>query len=244
MQTTSALYQELLALPHTEESRLLIDGAAYGTPKLVEGSLNTEGSLFSGTTPSVGGAVAGEVSAELLGVASGSVARMAKLQPQVRLVGADGRASEWIAQGVYNVDKRSYNKQTGVLTLHGYDKMLATEQWYTGSVGTGGVTDITIVNRVCTQVGITLDSETDSFFSASGKKYKVTNPRNYTCRELLQAIAGWYGGNWCMTPVGKLRLVRLNSLPKETNYLVDNGGNAITFGNDTTSEEEVRILVG
>lgn len=135
------------------------------------------------------------------------------------------------------MDKRSYNKQTGVLTLHGYDKMLATEQWYTGSVGTGGVTDITIVNRVCTQVGITLDSETDSFFSASGKKYKVTKPRNYTCRELLQAIAGWYGGNWCMTPVGKLRLVLLNSLPKETNYLVDNGGNAITFGGD-------RILVG
>ena len=65
----------------------------------------------------------------------------------------------------------------------------------------------------------------------------MTNPRNYTCRELLQAIAGWYGGNWCMTPVGKLRLVLLNSLPKETNYLVDNGGNAITFGGD-------RILVG
>ena len=40
-----------------------------------------------------------------------------------------------------------------------------------------------------------------------------------------------------MTPVGKLRLVLLNSLPKETNYLVDNGGNAITFGGD-------RILVG
>ena len=115
--------------------------------------------------------------------------------------------------------------------------MLATEQWYTGSVGNGGVTDIDIVNRVCTQVGITLDSETDSFFSTSGKKYKVTKPRNYTCRELLQAIAGWYGGNWCMTPVGKLRLVLLNSLPKETNYLVDNGGNAITFGGD-------RILVG
>lgn len=185
----------------------------------------------------MGGAVAGEISVQLLGVASSGVARMAELRPQVRLVGDSGEPSEWIAQGVYNVDSRSYNKQTGVLTLHGYDKMLATEQWYTGSVGNGGVTDIDIVNRVCTQVGITLDSETDSFFSASGKKYKVTKPRNYTCRELLQAIAGWYGGNWCMTPVGKLRLVLLNSLPKETNYLVDNGGNAITFGGD-------RILVG
>lgn len=233
MQTTSALYQELLALPHTEESRLLIDGTAYGTPKLVEGSLKTEGSLFSGTTPSVGGAVAGEVSAELLGVASGSVARMAKLQPQVRLVGADGRASEWIAQGVYNVDKRSYNKQTGVLTLHGYDKMLATEQWYTGT----GTMDIDIVNRVCTQVGITLDDETAAFFTASGRSYVIPSPTDYTCRELLQTIAGCYGGNWCMTPVGELRLVLLKLTAAETSYLVDGVGSAITFGGD-------RILVG
>lgn len=237
MQEVSARYQELLTGSHTKESRLLVDGTAYGESTIIKGSLKTAIALFAGDTPTVGGAVAGEISVQLLGVLSSSVARMAELRPQVRLVGDSGEPSEWVAQGVYNVDKRSYNKQTGVLTLHGYDKMLATEQWYTGSVGTGGVTDITIVNRVCTQVGITLDSETDSFFSASGKNYKVTNPRNYTCRELLQAIAGWYGGNWCMTPVGKLRLVLLNSLPKETNYLVDNGGNAITFGGD-------RILVG
>lgn len=237
MQEVSARYQELLTGSHTKESRLLVDGTAYGESTIIKGSLKTAIALFAGDTPTVGGAVAGEISVQLLGVASSSVARMAELRPQVRLVGDSGEPSEWIAQGVYNVDKRSYNKQTGVLTLHGYDKMLATEQWYTGSVPSGGAVDITIVNRVCTQVGITLDSETDSFFSASGKNYKVTNPRNYTCRELLQAIAGWYGGNWCMTPVGKLRLVLLNSLPKETNYLVDNGGNAITFGGD-------RILVG
>lgn len=237
MQEVSARYQELLTGSHTKESRLLVDGTAYGESTIIKGSLKTAIALFAGDTPTVGGAVAGEISVQLLGVLSSSVARMAELRPQVRLVGDSGEPSEWVAQGVYNVDKRSYNKQTGVLTLHGYDKMLATEQWYTGSVASGGVTDITIVNRVCSQVGITLDSETDSFFSASGKKYKVTNPRNYTCRELLQAIAGWYGGNWCMTPVGKLRLVLLNSLPKETNYLVDNGGSAITFGGD-------RILVG
>lgn len=233
MQTTSALYQELLALPHSEESRLLIDGAAYGTPDLAEGSLKTEGSLFSGTTPAVGGAVAGEVSVELLGVASGSVARMAKLQPQVRLVGADGRTSEWIAQGVYNVDKRSYNKQTGVLTLHGYDKMLATEQWYTGT----DAVDVDIVNQICTQVGITLDDETAAFFAASGRSYVIPSPTDYTCRELLQTIAGCYGGNWCMTPVGELRLVLLKLTAAETSYLVDGVGSAITFGGD-------RILVG
>lgn len=237
MQEVSTRYQELLALPHEVESRLLIDGTAYTTPKLVKDSLQTVGALFSDTTPAVGGAVAGEISVQLLGVASSSVARMAELRPQVRLVGDSGDPSEWIAQGVYNVDKRSYNKQTGVLTLHGYDKMLATEQWYTGSVGTGGVEDITVVNRICTQVGIELDSETAAFFTASGRSYVIAAPTEYTCRELLQTIAGCYGGNWMMTAVGKLRLVLLDSIPAETNYLVDGVGNAITFGGD-------RILVG
>ncbi len=235
MQEVSTRYQELLALPHEVESRLLIDGTAYTTPKLVKDSLQTVGALFSDTTPAVGGAVAGEISVQLLGVASSSVARMAELRPQVRLVGDSGDPSEWVAQGVYNVDKRSYNKQPGVLTLHGYDKMLATEQWYTGA--SDASTDIAIVNQICTQVGIELDSETAAFFTASGRSYVIAAPTDYTCRELLQTIAGCYGGNWMMTAVGKLRLVLLDSIPAETNYLVDGVGNAITFGGD-------RILVG
>ena len=238
MQTTDATYQALLVESHTTETRLRINDAAYYESKIMENSLVVKHALFSGETPSVGGAVAGEIEVGLRGVTSSDVSRRAELRPEVRLVSLDGQTvSEWIAQGVYNVDKRSYNKQTGVLTLHGYDKMLATEQWYTGSVVSGGVADVNIISRICSQVGITLDSETATYFSTWGKSYKVTKPTDYTCRELLQAIAGWYGGNWCMTPVGKLRLVLLNSLPTETNYLVDNGGSAITFGGD-------RILVG
>lgn len=238
MQVTDANYLALLADSHTTEARLNIDNTAYGENKIMEDSLVVKHSLFSDDMPTVGGAVAGEIEVSLRGVMSNEVSRKAELRPEVRLVSLDGQTvSEWVAQGVYNVDKRSYNKQTGVLTLHGYDKMLATEQWYTGSVPEDGVTDINIVNRVCTQVGIELDSETAAFFTASGQNYKVATPTDYTCRELLQAIAGWYGGNWCMTAVGKLRLVLLNSVPKETYYLVDNAGSAITFGGD-------RILVG
>lgn len=235
MQSTSARYQELLASSHRMQAQLYIDNVVYGEGKIMEGSLQTKNSLFQGDIPTVGGAVGGEIYVSLLGVSSAEVAKKAELRPQVRLVGDSGEPSEWVAQGVYNVDKRSYNKQTGVLTLHGYDKMLATEQWYTGAADAS--TDITIVNRICTQVGITLDSETATFFSTQGKSYVIAAPTDYTCRELLQTIAGCYGGNWMMTAVGKLRLVLLDSIPAETNYLVDGVGNAITFGGD-------RILVG
>lgn len=235
MQSTSARYQELLASSHRMQAQLYIDNVVYGEGKIMEGSLQTKNSLFQGDIPTVGGAVGGEIYVSLLGVSSAEVAKKAELRPQVRLVGDSGEPSEWVAQGVYNVDKRSYNKQTGVLTLHGYDKMLATEQWYTGSADAS--TDITIVNRICSQVGITLDSETAAFFNTSGRSYVIAAPTDYTCRELLQTIAGCYGGNWMMTAVGKLRLVLLDSIPAETNYLVDGVGNAITFGGD-------RILVG
>ena len=237
MQSTSAEYQELLAGSHRMQTQLYIDNVIYGEEDIMEGSLQTKNSLFQGDIPTVGGAVSGEIYVSLLGVNPSDIAKKAELMPVVRLVGDHGTTSEWIAQGVYNVDKRSYNKQTGVLTLHGYDKMLATEQWYTGSLPSGGAVDIDIVNRVCTQVGIELDSETAAFFTASGRSYVIAAPTDYTCRELLQTIAGCYGGNWMMTAVGKLRLVLLDSIPAETNYLVDGVGNAITFGGD-------RILVG
>ena len=234
MQATSATYQTLLAESHTIETRLNVGNTAYYGNKIMEDSLVSKNSLFPGDTPSVGGAVAGEVEVRLRGVTPGAVPRMAELKPEVRLVSLDGEtASEWIAQGVYNVDRRSYNRQTGVLTLHGYDKMLATEQWYTGT----DAVDIDIANRVCTQVGITLDDETAAFFAASGRSYVIPSPTDYTCRELLQTIAGCYGGNWCMTPVGELRLVLLKLTAEETSYLVDGVGSAITFGGD-------RILVG
>jgi hypothetical protein len=55
-------------------------------------------------------------------------------------------------------------------------------------------------------------------------------------REVLGFIAAMYGGNWVITKEGKLSLITLAGLPEETNYLVTNFGNPITFGGD-------RILV-
>lgn len=241
MQTTNAQYQALLAGSHTKETRLAVgnsDGTSpvsYGESKIMENSMRVKNALFSGDTPTVGSAVAGEIEVSLQGVASSAVLRMAELRPYVRLVSMDGlTASDWLPQGVYNVDDRSYNKQTGVLTLHGYDKMLATEQWYTGTGDSA--TDIVIIRWICTQVGIALDSETETFFTSKGKSYVFLKPQDYTCRELLQAIGGLYGGNWTMTAVGSLRMVLLAGLEKSTHYLVDKTGGAIVIGG-------VRILV-
>ena len=53
----------------------------------------------------------------------------------------------------------------------------------------------------------------------------------------MKFIAVAHGGNWTITREDKLLLVPLvGSMPPETNYLVTEDGDAITFGGD-------RILV-
>ena len=66
--------------------------------------------------------------------------------------------------------------------------------------------------------------------------YSVEYPGDYTIREVLSYISAAHGGNWIITDAGKLRLVTLMEIPAETNYLIEEYGNAVTFGG-------VRILV-
>ena len=88
-----------------------------------------------------------------------------------------------------------------------------------------------VVNAICARMGVELDSRT-----VINSTYMVDYPNDYTMREILGYIAAAHGGCWIITPTGKLRLVTLGVLPAETNYLVDEYGNAITMGG-------VRILV-
>ena len=53
---------------------------------------------------------------------------------------------------------------------------------------------------------------------------------------MLRYIAAAHAGNWIMSDAGELRLIKINELPEETNYLIDEIGDWITFGGD-------RILV-
>ena len=55
-------------------------------------------------------------------------------------------------------------------------------------------------------------------------------------REVLENIAAMYAGSFIMSETAELLLVTMFGIPKETNYLIDNVGFAVTFGGD-------RILV-
>lgn len=232
MQSTSALYQTIIAGDHWFETRLIIDGVGtYGETDLFV--MSTTHEMFH-NSPTIGSAVAGEITVKMVYPQDVTIPTMAKLLPQVRACNAT-QQSEWISQGVYYIDTRERTVTEygeSVLELHGYDAMLKAEQMYNGRI-TGDSTDIQMVNEIAYQMGVSVDSRTTALMAAA---YTIPLPTGYSYREVLGYIASMYVGCFIITDEGKLRLVSITELPPETNYLIDQVGDAITFGGD-------RILV-
>lgn len=229
MQTTSALYQSLILDPNARKQvQIVIAGVTYGEDQIV--SLSTTSGMFAEETMSIGGAVAKEI--DLVLRQPGTIPRMAQMIPYYRLVKGT-QASEWIQKGIYYIDTRSTDKVTGVMTIHGYDDMLKAEQvWEPAQSLEFPMTMVQAVNIIAQLMGVTLDSRT-----ALNQSYTIDYPaNNYTLRDVLRYIAVANAGNWIITDDGKLRLVSFGEIPTETNYLVEEDGDAITFGGD-------RILV-
>lgn len=276
MQTTSALYKQILANQnHWFETKLLIVGVGeFDETQLFSISTNIE--MFQ-NSPTIGTASAGEIEVKMLNPAE-PIPTMATLIPYVRAVGlaptggsaeldndilssegasisndilvfAEGTAvinesdiveflatdyeesySEWIQQGVYFVDTREVIKSESnvdVLVLHGYDAMLKAEQMFVSSTIIGNSVDIDMVNEIARIMGVAVDERTTALMTMG---YIIPLPTGYTLREVLGYIASMYAGGFIITDVGKLRLVSVLEMPEETNFLINQDYDYITFG--------------
>lgn len=233
MQTVSALYNTIIAGDnYWFETQLIIDGVGtFGETQLF--SINTNVEMFQ-NTPTIGKAVAGEIEIKMLKPVN-EIPSMAKLQPQVRVCNGS-QQSEWLAQGIYFIDTRETTKNEDgldVLTIHGYDAILKAEQYFVSENITGDSTDTDMVDEIADIMGVSVDART---YTLMTEAYTIPLPTGYTLREVLGYIAGMYVGCFVMSDIGELRLVSLLEMPPETNYLIDQLGDAITFGGD-------RILV-
>ncbi len=205
MQQTSQLYQSIISGLHRFEVKVNIAGTDYGMDKLV--SLRTANAVFGTGSPQIGLAPAGEISLSVYAEYA-AVPRMAELRPYVRVVN-DTQQSEWTAKGVYYLDTREANTDTGLLTIHGYDAMLMAERGYSSSSHSWPSTDIAVVREIATTLGLTLDSRTTALMTSA---FSIPLPAQYTMRETLQYIAALYGGSFLLTDTGTLRLVCLWNL--------------------------------
>lgn len=256
MQETSDLYKEIVADPNHRyeisitigESGRLIDERSNvllfgGTAILIASSAadggyreaqiwkcRTNQQVFA-NTPTVGNAIAAEIDVQLTRPAW-DIPRRAMIKPYVRAT--DGvRVSEWIQKGVYFIDTREYTASAddlNIMTLHGYDAMLMTEQDYPSDTDSEyPKLDIRIVEHIAESIGVSVDARTYTIMTDG---YMFPLPLGYSSREVLCMIASAYGGNFVMSDVGELRLVMLNELPPETGLLIDHAGYRIVFGED------------
>ena len=232
MQTTSNLYKSLLQNPdHEKEIKMVIAGVEYGMNNIV--SCSTSGGLFS--EPGIGNCASRQIDLEVFPV--GTIPRQAKIQAFVRLVYGE-QASEWIPKGVFFISTRKINKLTGTLTITGYDAMLKAEQtWLTSDYDAENwpMTQADAVSDIAGRIGVEVDSRT-VLSEEYPVEYPVGENGDLTMREVLSGIAVSNAGNWIITDAGKLRLVGYGDIPKETNLLVTEHGDAILFGG-------VRIIV-
>lgn len=234
MQNTTALYQELTANGrHRKEIKLNVSGTEYTQANIAQ--CKTAGALFERMESPVGNCISRKLTVSILPM--GTIPRQAEIKLYVRSV-LDDRASEWIPQGVFFVSTRKRDKRTGRINLVGYDAMLKADAiWLTPDYAAVNfpMPQKDAVKDIAGRIGVAVDPRT-----VLNEKYPVEYPvdekGDLTMREVLAHVATSNVGNWIITESGALRLIRYGDIPVETNYLVTEGGDAITFGG-------VRILV-
>ena len=237
MQTVSQTYLDLFAGQHRVEVRVKIDREDYPegywilqdnnlNPILTSSSANIEvapfpsadlqegqlfsvtitGGLFATQSFTIGSCVSREIEVRFL-LGDAVIPRMAKIQPEVRLVNDDGDVSEWIPKGTFWLDTRELDKETGIMTIRGYDAMLKGEATYiaSGVVGDWPKTMTSVASEIAGLMGLTMDSRNNI-----DSTYMMQLPTDYSMREILGYIAAANAGNWIITDEGKLRLVRVD----------------------------------
>lgn len=234
MHKVSNLFLTLLAdKNHRVETKLSIAGVEYSQADIVKNSLRVYGGLYS--TFGIGNCSARQIDVELY--PKGTIPRQAKIEVFARLVLGE-QVSEWIPKGVFFFSTRKTDRVTGVLSVHGYDAMLKTEETWLDSSYDGKewpMPALAVVNDIAKRMGVSVDSRTE-LNASFPVQYPVDSEGDMTMREALSRVAVANAGNWTITDEGKLLLVGLNSMPAETHYLITETGSAITFGG-------VRILV-
>ena len=223
-QATSELWKTLWRTPGTErEYGFDINGVWYGPEQEVSHSVNSglyeKFGFGNATTASL-----------TLSLFADSVPRGATIKRFIRLRNGN-QVSEWLPKGVFFASRRS--EDDGRWTVEAFDAMRKSEViWDPDQSLNFPLSMPNAVKEFARIMGVEVDPRTQL-----NAAYTIDYPANdYTIRDELRFIAAAHAGNWVITDVGKLLLVPLLSIPEETNYLVTEHGDAITFGG-------VRILV-
>lgn len=223
-QTTSELWKTLWRTKDTrKEYGFDINGVWYGPEAEVSHSVDS--GLYEDF--GIGNATIAQLSISLY---ADDIPYGATVKRYIRLRNGD-QVSEWLPKGIFFANHRSHDGN--YWTIEAFDSMRKAENvWAPDQSLEFPMTMPDAVTEFARIMGVEIDPRT-----SLNAAYAIDYPANdYTIRQELCFIAAAHAGNWIITGAGKLLLVPLLSIPEETNYLVDEHGDAISFGG-------VRILV-
>lgn len=233
MQTTSALYKTIVSGDHWFETKITINGNEVGESNII--SLSRDRSGMNENRPSVGGAISSTLRLTIV-EQNFTIPQRAEIKVYYRAKNTS-QTSEWLPAGTYYIDTRkkseTYNS-INTLSINAFDAMIKAEQDYPDTEHNWPYRDRAVVAEIADAIGVTVDSRTNTFFTAANM---IDLPISYTMREVLERIAAMYVGNFVITAENKLLFVPLFGLDPEENlvgrYWTPEGStDALTFGNE------------
>lgn len=206
MQTVSENYKTIISDRYRVNTRLLIDGVTYDLSNIKSGTI--DGSLFDDL--SIGNAATRKLQFTLKGLPD--IPRGATIQVQQRVFNST-LISEWVPKGTFFISKRNVNRVAKTTEIIAYDAMNKMDVPFMLSGEWVSDTALSVVQMICEDVGLALDTATEAALSDG---YEISNvpaigPSGTTRREMLQEIGVLYGGNWTISDENKLTLVTLNA---------------------------------
>lgn len=204
MQTTSATWKTLWASGSALLEVKAVIGGTDRSAEICAAPVIRRATMQNGL--SVGNVVSATCTLTLRTTAA--IARSASAALSMRLT--DGTtASEWLPAGTFYISRRAKDPVTGLLTLECYDALLKANAAWTPSPGAWPRAMDAVAGELASLLGVSVDSRTTLITGAS---YVIDEPTDGTSiRDVLSDIAACNGGNWIITPEGKLRLVPLIS---------------------------------
>lgn len=207
MRNTTPEYKALRKNPNAWYEVQIIQGNRTYTNEALK-SVKIFPALFDGNGPQVGGTASTQCEITLMET-SANWPRMAQFKIRVGLT--DGSQTPiWLSMGTYYTDERKEDAY-GNLSITAYDGMLLTEQYWTDKIreedipASWPITSKAWADMMVNAGLIEFDSRT--FLDDTAAIIGLNTAS--TIRDNLKTIAAAHGGNWQITPEGKLRLIPL-----------------------------------
>lgn len=209
MRQTSELYKQFRTQTGSYyEVKIVRGDVTYGMNKLK--SIAIDPAMFEGNGPQIGGVYSTTCKVKIL-ERSINWPRGAAFEVFIRIT--DGTEfDDWMSIGTYYTDERHLDKY-GNLEIIAFDAMLLLERPWTDKVEIPPEWPVT-AQSACDMLSEALGIQFDSRTVLDNTVPFIGLNTTATARDTLAAVAAGMGGNWHVTPEGKLRLIPL-AIPNE-----------------------------